>query len=115
MGEIIDAFKAKAKAGHEGAARFLIDHVLGAKYTPTAVTVNHFHGDDEKETHVVFGDEATDETPLSRVSIYLSTAGQATPKLIAAETGISETEVVRVLDDHPERFYVSGAKYTLAK
>jgi len=93
----------------------LIEHVLGAKYTPTAITINNFHGDEEKETHVVVGHAAAEQTPLSRVSIYLSAAGQATPRLIAADTGLNETEVVRVLDSHPERFHVKGKHYTLAK
>lgn len=115
LGEIVEAFKAKAKAGHEGAARFLFDHILGAKYTPTQITVNNFHGDGVAPERVVIGEDAVEATPLARVSIYLSATDRATPRAIAADTGLPETDVVRVLDDHPDRFNVFGSKYSLAR
>lgn len=112
---IVTTFVEKAKSGHEPSARFVIDYLLGGRKTPQSVTVNQFFGDGDQESHTLVGATAPEATALDQVSIYLSAAGRATPKLIAADTGLPESEVVSVLDNNPNRFHVNGKHYTLAK
>jgi hypothetical protein len=111
--EIVGKFVQKAKAGDVASGRFVIDYLLGAKHTPTAITVNQFFDGDSQATTV--GVSAPQATPEQRIAVYLTAAGEATANVIAADTGIPVDEVVKILDKRPERFLVRGNKYSLHK
>lgn len=119
--EIVTTFKDKAKSGHEPSARFVIDYLLGAKQTPQTVVVNQFfEGDSVSGEALAAGSSprritSTTEgrSPLEKITVYLSASGAAIPSLIANETGLDETTVIRELDNHPERFIAKGREYRL--
>lgn len=106
---IVTKFVAKAKEGDVPSAKFVVDYLLGAKHTPTSVVVNQFFDGDGAPQAVVT------QTPEQRICSYLSAAGEATAETISADTKLSVSQVVQVLDNRPQRFAVNGRKYSLVR
>ena len=112
--EIVGTFVEKSKAGHVGSAKFLLK-MLGAEAAPQTIVVNNFETDmPDRQVHAVI-ESSRGRTPLEKVTVYLSAAGESTPAAIAECVGLDTQNVVRILDDNPSRFTVRGNKYSLAQ
>lgn len=117
LGEIVTAIVTKAKTGHLPSAQFVNDVLLGGNQRPQSITVNQFFdGDRESQTLIdVEPLSVQDVSYLQQVTIYLSAAGPSEPRKIAADTGLNEPLVIGLLQNNPQRFNVTGKKFSLAK
>jgi len=111
--DIVGTFVTKAKEGHIPSANFLLK-MLGAESTPQTVIINNFENDVSVRPATVI-DRPREHTALEQVTVYLTAAGPSSPTAIAGGLGIDEETVIRVLDDNPSRFAVTGSKYRLER
>lgn len=107
---VIDKLMTKAEGGDTKALDYLLTLGGFRSQTPATVVVNQFIENHEPQNRVVLNGVVS---PSRTIATYLSVSGAASPKAIADQTGLSEHEVIRVLDDHPERFGVDGINYFL--
>jgi len=121
LGKIVDRFIDKASAGDEKAAEFVFA-LAGVSTTPQPmhVTLNQFNADgstsSERLTPTASHPLAVSDAqrpPLDRITIYLQASGPTIPAVLASELNLPPAEVVRLLDNHPERFAVKGREYSL--
>ena len=116
MKEIVGKFVARAKEGHVPSAQFLLK-LIGADSPPQTVIVNQFHSETINTTSPPCESpkviDVQNRPIIERVTVCLTASGPSTPEAIAEMAGAEISEVIRCLDDHPNRFSVHGRKYSL--
>jgi hypothetical protein len=115
--QIVGAFVKKAKDGHIPSATFLLK-MLGSEQAPQTIVVNNFESDHNSSMAVpsvprVESGQERRRSPLEKVTVYLSAAGESTPNAIASSVALDVETVVQILDANPSRFSARGNKYSV--
>jgi hypothetical protein len=111
LGGVVDNLLAKAEKGDVKALDYLLTIGGYKQVAPTSVTVNNFIGDDPEP--ITVKSRVVDWGEVDQVCVFLSVSGPTTPEVISEQTKIPIPEIVRILDNNPNRFGVNGRSYFL--
>lgn len=104
LARIVDNMVYKAECGDLSSAEFILN-LIG----------DRSHHQSLPATNAVNQRPASDSPPIEKITTYLTHAGPTIPSILAYELDIPEPEIVKILDNNPQRFSVSGREYSVKK